>query len=182
MVSDIAVHLVFMPNMPYDISMKNQTLADNKRGLFSYEVLEKYQAGIKLSGPEVKAIKKGSVNLLGSFVSLKQNPQTRSLEAWLMGTHIGKYAPAASEQKTYNPLRPRKLLLTKKEILELAGKTSSAKSSHSKSGLTILPISVYTSNRLVKLEIALTKGKKKYDKREAIKTREFTRRKQRMLK
>ena len=150
-------------------------LAENKKGLFNYEILEKYQAGLKLTGPEVKAAKGGHVNLSGSYVKLIANPKNSSTEAWLIGTHIGKYAPAGHFQKNYDPLQNRKLLLTKKEISSLIGKNATRT-------LTILPISVYTSKSLVKVEIALARGKKKFDKRETIKKREFERRKQQLVK
>ena len=150
-------------------------LAENKKGLFNFEILEKYQAGLKLTGPEVKAAKAGRVNLTGSYVSLLHNPKTGHSEAWLIGTHIGKYAPAGYSQKDYNPIRNRKLLLTKKEINSLLGKNT-------QKTLTIIPISVYTSKSLVKVEIALASGKKKFDKRETIKKREFERSKQSLMK
>jgi len=149
-------------------------LAENKKGLFNYEILEKYQAGLKLTGPEVKAAKGGHINLSGSYIKLVTN-QNNSTEAWLVGTHIGKYAPAGYFQNNYDPLQNRKLLLNKREISSLIGKNATKT-------LTILPISVYTSKSLVKVEIALARGKKKFDKRETIKKREFERRKQQLVK
>ncbi|MFA6304438.1 MAG: SsrA-binding protein SmpB [Patescibacteria group bacterium] len=150
-------------------------LADNKRANFEYTILQKWQAGLKLTGPEVKTAKLGQIDLKGAYVTLESMPGKLMPEAWLVGAHIAKYAPAGYSQNHYNPLRKRKLLLNKKEIAELIGKTK-------QKGLTVLPLLVYTSQRLVKLEIGLGQGKKKFDKRETIKKREFERSKQRLMK
>jgi SsrA-binding protein len=150
-------------------------ITTNKRVAFDHEILEKFEAGIKLTGPEVKTVKKGQIDLKGSYVSLKFNPQTRRTEAWLIGTHISAYAKAGYSQTHYNPLIDRKLLLTKKEINYLIGKTK-------EKGLTLLPLSVYTTtHRLIKISIVLVKGKRKVDKRESLKKKEFERRKQRLV-
>ena len=145
------------------------TLAHNKEAAFHYEILEKFEAGLKLSGPEVKATKLGQINLRGSYVSFIKN------EPFLVNAHINPYKPAAGVQKDYSPTRPRKLLLRQKEINYLRGKTEA-------SGLTIIPLSVYTKNALIKIEIALARGKKIYDKRESIKKREIERQIQRKMK
>lgn len=145
------------------------TLAHNKEAAFHYEILEKFEAGIKLSGPEVKAAKAGQINLRGSYVSFIKN------EPFLVNAHINPYKPAAGAQKDYSPTRERKLLLRRKEINYLRGKTAS-------SGLTIIPLSVYTKNVLIKVEIALARGKKIYDKRESIKKREIQRQMRRMIR
>jgi len=139
------------------------TLATNKKALHDYLVLEKLEAGIQLSGAEVKSVKGGSVNLKGSYVTIDSNGQ-----AWLIGAHISAYRAAGADQKGYDPTHSRRLLLHKKEIGYLIGK------SHER-GLTILPISVYTKGSLIKLELAVARGKKQFDKRETIKKRETDR-------
>ena len=164
-----------MIRLGYYWGMSKKTLADNKRALFDYNILEKWQAGIKLTGPEVKAVKLGHFDLKGSYVSLLSRTGGKLPEAWLVSAHIPKYNKAGYAQDSYNPLRNRKLLLNKKELNELVGKIR-------QKGLTILPMLAYTSQGLVKLEIGLGQGKKKFDKRESIKKREFERSKQRLLK
>ena len=134
------------------------TYAENKRARFDYEIQEEYECGIELSGTEVKAVRNGKVSLLGSFVII------RGGEAFLINANVQPYQEA-NAPKDYDPLRNRKLLLTKKEIRELAD-TEKNKS------LTIVPISLYSKNRKIKMDIAVARGKKKFDKRETIKKRE----------
>jgi SsrA-binding protein len=141
-------------------------LAVNRRAKFDYEILGKYEAGIILFGHEVKAIKSGHVSLKGSYVTLKRTNKTLP-EIYLTNAHISLYK-YASDVKEYNPDRPRKLLLNKQEINRLVGKKS-------EQGLTLVPLKIYTKHSLIKLEFALARGKKKYDKREAIKKRESDR-------
>ncbi len=143
-------------------------LAENKKALFDYEVLEKFEAGILLRGFEAKAIKNGLLNMKGSYITIKNQ------EPFWIGAQISPYQ-AQNTPKDYDPKRPRKLLLNKKEIQYLIGKTA-------QKGLTLVPISVYTKRRLIKLEFALVKSKKKFEKREKIKEREFKRASQRILK
>ena len=143
-------------------------LAENKKALFDYEVLHKFEAGLVLYGFEVKAIKNGLMNLKGSYISIKNE------EAFLVNTLISPYQ-VKNTPKEYNPERPRKLLLSKKEISYLLGKTA-------EKGLTLVPISVYTKGRLIKLEFALVRSQKKFEKREKIKEREFKRNAQRIIK
>ncbi len=138
-------------------------IAKNKNALFNYEVLETYQAGIVLSGPEVKSVKTGHIQLKGSYVTIDANQ-----EVWLIGAYISPYKPAAHSQTSYHPNQRRKLLLNKKEINSLMGKTK-------QKGLTIIPISVYTNKRLIKIDLALARGKTRVDKRETIKKRETAR-------
>ena len=135
--------------------------AENRKARFDYEILEKYEAGIELLGTEVKSVRGGQMSLEGAFVII------RGGEAFLINANIPPYQ-IKNAPKDYDPLRNRKLLLTKKEIAELA------RSEKNKS-LTIVPISVYNKGRKIKLELALVKGKKKYDKRENIKRRETDR-------
>lgn len=145
-----------------------KTITENKKGLCNNEVLEKWTAGIILAGPEVKAVKNGKINLTGSYVSLIPNKKGL-LEVWLKNCHISPYAKAGYSQKNYDPIRPKKLLLNNKEIHYLIGKEKTK-------GLTIIPIRIYIKNGLIKAEIALVKGLKKFDKRELIKKREVERR------
>ncbi|KKQ34615.1 MAG: SsrA-binding protein [Candidatus Nomurabacteria bacterium GW2011_GWB1_37_5] len=137
------------------------TLIENKKARFDYEILEKFDAGIELQGFEVKSIKNNQGKLEGAFVII------RGGEAYLMGVQIPPYQ-AKNTPPQYDPLRNRKLLLTKKEIAELLGKEKAK-------GLTIIPISMYTKGRKIKVSLAVVKGKKKFDKRETIKKRETER-------
>ncbi|OGY53712.1 MAG: SsrA-binding protein [Candidatus Buchananbacteria bacterium RIFCSPLOWO2_01_FULL_46_12] len=146
------------------------TVATNKKALHDYQVLEKIEAGLVLSGPEVKSAKAGSINLTGSYVSIDGQSQ-----AWLVGTHIAPYKPARAHQTDYQANQRRKLLLKKNEIDYLRGKEK-------EKGLTILPISVYTKGSLIKVEVALVRGKKQYDKRQSIKKREIDRQIRRAMK
>ena len=141
----------------------NKIIAANKAGLFNYEVIQTYQAGLVLSGPEVKAAKLGQMSLKGSYVTIDP-----SGEAWLLKSYIAPYKPASGVQAKYDPSDKRKLLLHKKEISSLIGKIK-------QKGLTIIPINVYTKKGLIKTDIALARGKTKIDKREAIKKREVQR-------
>lgn len=137
------------------------TLVTNKRARFDYEILETYEAGVVLSGQEVKSVRGGNVSLAGAFVTIREN------EAWLTNAHIGAYAKAGP-LPGYDPTRSRKLLLQRHEIATLLGKRKQA-------GLTLLPLSLYTKRNHLKLEIGLARGKKKYEKRETIKKRDVDR-------
>lgn len=137
-------------------------LALNKRAKFDYELLEKFEAGLVLTGPEVKSAKAGSVQLKGSFLDI------RGGQLWLKNAHITPYAPAASAQKDYDPTCDRKVLVHKRELKRLIGKKKME-------GLTLVPVCLYLKNNLVKLEFAVAKGKKQYEKRETIKKREVDR-------
>lgn len=145
-----------------------QALALNKRARYDYQILETWQAGLVLKGFEVKAIKTGHISLQGAYVVIKDN------EAFLINAHIPPYQPANTPDD-YDSRRSRKLLLTKREIKSLIGKTK-------QKGLTLLPLRVYNKKGKVKIEIGLGKGKKKRDKRENIKKREAEREMQKMLK
>lgn len=137
------------------------TLANNKDARFSYHILEEFEAGIVLLGPEVKAAKRGDINMQGSYATLRENG------LWLINCHIGPYKPAAALNPA-DPRHERKLLLKKAELGSLVGKLKSE-------GLTLLPLSFYTRSGLVKVALGLGRGKKKYDKRLAIKKRESDR-------
>ena len=139
-------------------------LAKNKKAYYNYEILEKFEAGVSLLGQEVKSIKLRRINLTAGYVVLKNN------EVFLINTNVPPYQPN-NTSVDYNPERPRKLLLNKSEIKYLIGKIQ-------QKSLTLVPLKVYTNKRgKIKIEIALAKGKRKYDKRQAIKKREFEREK-----
>lgn len=137
------------------------TFIKNKKATFNYEILEKFEAGIELFGYEVKSIKNGHGNIEGSHITV------RGGEAFLLNANIPPYQQA-NTPKDYNPERNRRLLLTKKELVELTNLEE-------KKGLTIVPISMYNKKNRIKVEIAVVKGKKKFDKREDIKKRDTQR-------
>jgi SsrA-binding protein len=133
-------------------------LIHNRKANFNYEILERFQAGMELTGPEVKSLRNGQGSLDASFVTI------RGGEAFLIGMTIPPYQ--IKNQKDYEPDRNRRLLLTKTEIEQL---------SNIEKGLTIVPISVYNSKRKIKIEIAAVRGKKQFDKRETLKKRDTER-------
>ena len=136
-------------------------LITNRKAHFNYEIIETYVAGIELFGFEVKSLQKSHGSLEGAYVTI------RGGEAYLIGMFIPPYQPN-NTPKDYEPYRNRRLLLTKKEIMDLA-------SIDQKNRLTIIPLSVYNKSRKIKLDIATAKGKKKFDKRETIKKRDSER-------
>jgi len=140
-------------------------LAQNKKANFDYELLERYEAGLVLFGHEVKAVRAGQVSLKGSFISLRtKNGKT---ELYLVGCQISPYKQAGPLPE-YNQTRERKILLKGEEISRLLGRKQTE-------GLTLIPLQIYTKHSFLKLEFAVARGKKKYDKREAIKKREVDR-------
>jgi len=136
--------------------------AYNKKGAFNYHIHETFEAGIQLTGAEVKSVKAKQLELVGSYVSLRDNG------LWLVGGHITKYRHAARESNE-DPDRTRKLLVKKSELKTLIGKMTSE-------GLTLIPLSLYSKGSFVKVEVALARGKKKADKRESIRKKEADRR------
>lgn len=145
-----------------------KVITENKKALFNYEVLEKFTAGIVLTGQEVKSIKLGRITLLGSFVTLRDN------EIFLVGANVPPYQPK-NLRREYIPTQPRKLLLTRQEIKKIIGKSA-------QKGLTMVPLRVYNASNKIKIEFAIVKGKKQTDKREKIKKRETDREIRRELK
>lgn len=137
------------------------TLARNPRAKYDYHILDTYEAGLVLAGHEVKAVKTGHINLKGSYVSIKNG------EAWLINAQIPPYQPK-NTPADYQPGRTRKLLLNKREIKSLIGQSK-------QKGLTLVPLRVYTKKGKIKLEFALGRGKRQFDKREKIKDRESKR-------
>ncbi|MDD5109998.1 MAG: SsrA-binding protein SmpB [Patescibacteria group bacterium] len=137
------------------------TLAQNRHARHDYAILETLEAGIALTGPEVKSAKSGRITLQGSYVRVD-----RAGQAWLIGCHIAPYPPAGNLRQ--DPLRERRLLLRRPQLKSLVGTLKQP-------GLTFLPLSVYTKGSLIKLELAVARGKREYDKRATIKKREVER-------
>jgi SsrA-binding protein len=135
-------------------------IAKNKKARFNYELGDRYEAGLVLTGSEVKSLRLGKANLSDSYAKLKDG------EAWLMGCHISAYPWAHYDN--HEPERPRKLLLRKPELRKLHGKVA-------EQGMSLIPLALYFKHGLAKVEIALAKGKKSHDKRQAIKEREQNR-------
>ncbi|MEI6191184.1 MAG: SsrA-binding protein SmpB [bacterium] len=146
----------------------SESLIQNKKTYFNYEITEKFTAGIELFGYEVKSIRQKKGQLEGTYVTV------RGGEAFLIGANIPAFQPK-NAPLDFDPTRNRKLLLTKKEIKHLAD-------IEGKKGLTIVAIAVYNGGRKLKLEIGVAKGKKSFDKRETIKKRETDREIRRTLK
>ncbi len=143
-------------------------LIQNKDIFRNYEILETFEAGIELYGFEVKSILTGKGSLKGSYVTYKGR------ELFLVNFYIPPYQKK-NVFKDYDPLRPKRLLLKKREIDYLISKIKTK-------GLTVLPLKIYNKNRLIKVEIAVVRGLKKYEKREKLKEKEFRRVKERILK
>lgn len=141
------------------VSSPSLTFADNKKALFDYEIIEEYEAGIKLLGEEVKSVRNGSVNLKWSYILITKGYPT------LVGVHIGELAWG---MRKIEPKRERAILMNKKEILRLEQKLHEI-------GGTIVPISLYSKGNLIKVRIALAKGKKIWQKKETIKARDLDR-------
>ena len=135
-------------------------ITDNRKAGFDYHILETFEAGLALTGTEVKAIREGRVNLRDSYCRLEK------AEAFLLGAHIGQYSHGG--YAAHDPVRPRKLLLKREELNKLLGRTTER-------GLTIVPLRMYFKRGRVKLAVALAKGKKTFDKRETIRRREAER-------
>lgn len=139
---------------------KVKIAAKNRKARFNYEILDSLEAGIVLTGTEVKSIRQGKVNLSDAFAVIKHD------EVFLKGMHISPYDHG--NRFNVDPLRERKLLLKKQEIYRLKSKTE-------QKGLTLVPLSLYFKNGRVKLDLGIAKGKKLYDKRESIKQDEIDR-------
>ena len=141
--------------------MLMETLATNKKAYFDYEILEKLETGIVLSGMEIKATKTGKASLAGSFAIIRNN------QAYLLNLSIAPYQPKNINFK-YVPDRTRKLLLHKKQITYLLSKKR-------QKNLTLIPLRMYNKNGLIKIELGLAKGKRKFDKRETLKKKDLKR-------
>ena len=139
---------------------KGRDVAVNRRAYHEYFIDEKYEAGVMLTGTEVKSVRNGRTNLRDGYVRIDNG------EAWLENVHISPYAQG--NLMNHEPLRPRKLLLHRKEISSLIGKVKQR-------GYTLIPLRVYFSRNHAKVEVGLARGKREYDKREAIAEREAKR-------
>ena len=137
-----------------------KVVATNRKAKFEYFLIETFEAGISLQGSEIKSIRAGQISLKEAYV------QTDGEEAWLMSAHIAPYEQAS--RFNHDPVRPRRLLLHKREIRQLWDSVR-------QKGMTIIPTRVYLKDGRAKVEIALARGKKSYDKREAIKKRDSAR-------
>ncbi len=138
----------------------DRDVAVNRRAYHDYFVDEKYEAGVMLTGPEVKSVRNGRANLRDGFVRIDNG------EAWLENVHISPYVQA--NVLNQEPLRPRKLLLHRKEISSLIGKVK-------QKGYTLIPLRLYFTRNHAKVEVGLARGKRQYDKREAIAARDAKR-------
>jgi len=138
----------------------------NKKANFDYELGEKFEAGIELTGPEVKSAKLGQVDMGGTHVKVQSSRFKGQNEMWLVGMQIFPYKHA--DNTKYDPRRSRKLLLHQKEILALVAKMK-------QSGRLLIPTAIYTRGSWIKVELALARGKRKYEKREKIKKRDEAR-------
>ena len=138
-----------------------RTVVSNRKARHDYEILERFETGIVLTGAEVKSLRGGRGSLSEAYA------RVRGTEVWLEGMHIPPYEQAM-DKRTYDPVRPRKLLLHRKEIERLIGKTAER-------GLALVPLRVYFSHGLAKTELALGRGKRTYEKRHAIAEREHQR-------
>ncbi len=145
-----------------------QTYATNEKAHFDYHILETLEAGLVLTGHEVKSIKGGRCSIKGAYVKIVGK------EAWLLGATVSPYQ-AGNVPLGYDQQRSRKLLLKKKELNYLIGKSQ-------EKGLTLVPVKLYNKNGLIKLEVGIGRGKKKSDKREKIVERETQRKIERALK
>ncbi|MBN1485924.1 MAG: SsrA-binding protein SmpB [Chloroflexia bacterium] len=138
-----------------------KTIAVNRKARHDYEVLETYEAGLVLTGSEIKSIRDGRVNLRGGYARIRDN------EFWLLDVHISPYKEAG-EHYGHEPGRPRKLLLHRREIRRLIGKLD-------RGGLTLIPLRLYIKGRWAKVELGLCRGRREYDRREAIAKRQARR-------
>lgn len=146
--------------MPTAKKSGKKSLARNKKALHEYHVVEAWEAGIVLTGPEVKSIRAGKASLAESFGRVDRG------EVWLYDMHVSPYDPASLWNT--DPVRPRKLLLHAREIRKLIGATK-------EKGLTLVPLELYTDHGLIKVSLALVRGKKLHDKREDLKRKDAER-------
>lgn len=140
--------------------MGNKVIATNRKAHFEYFLLEHFEAGISLQGSEIKSIRAGQISLTEAYVRVDER------EAWLMNAHIAPYDPAS--RNNHDPKRPRRLLLHRRQIREIWDAVR-------QKGVTVIPVQVYLKEGRAKLDIAIAKGKKLYDKRSEIAKRDFER-------
>jgi SsrA-binding protein len=137
-----------------------RTVSDNRRARFNFEIMERAEAGLVLTGTEIKSVRAGKANIRDSFA------QVRDGQMWLQNMHISPWTSGGPWN--HEPVRPRRLLLHRGEILRI-GKTAAQK------GLTIVPLRIYIKGHVAKVEVALAKGRRQYDKRKVIQQRETDR-------
>ena len=151
-----------MPSKKKKIAAKeqpnNRTITFNRQATFNYEILDRYEAGLALTGTEIKSIRAGRVDLRDAYA----RPQDGEL--WLLNSHVAQYDPASIFN--HEPRRPRKLLLHRDEIEKLTDEVS-------QKGLTIVALRLYIKNHVAKVELGLARGKRQFDKRRAIRDREM---------
>jgi SsrA-binding protein len=153
------------PPQPFD---KQKVVAENRRARFDYFVEERFEAGIQLTGTEVKSLRGGQGSIAESYATVDGD------EIWLINSHIPEYSHG--NRLNHEPKRPRKLLLKQREISKLRG-------SIERQGLTLVPLSIYfNASGRAKVELALARGKKAHDKRDTIKERDWKREQQRLLR
>ena len=136
----------------------NRVITSNRQAFFNYEILDRYEAGLALTGTEIKSVRAGQVDLREAYARSMEG------EMWLMNSHIAQYDPASIYN--HDPRRPRKLLLHREEITKLADEAA-------QKGLTIVALRLYIKNHVAKVELGLARGKRQYDKRRAIRDREM---------
>ena len=144
--------------------MNVKIVSKNRKALFEYFILEKFEAGIALMGSEIKSVRAGKVSLQEAYIKLDEQ------QAWLVNAHIASYQ--AASYSDHDPKRPRRLLLNKKEIRLMWNEVR-------QKGVTVIPVSMYLKDGKAKLEIALAKGKKLYDKRRGIADKDMKREQER---
>lgn len=144
-----------------------KVVSQNRKAFYDYSIEESYEAGIVLTGTEIKSIRAGRVNLKDGYARPDKG------ELWLYNVHIARYE--AGSRANHEPTRPRKLLLHRRQINELAGRVT-------QKGYTLVPLKLYFKKGIAKVEIGLARGKKRYDKRESIARREAEERMDRALK
>jgi len=149
-----------MANKPSEKEPATRLLAQNRRARHDYEIVETMEAGIALSGTEVKAVRTGKVQLKDSFV------EVRNGQAWLVGVHISPYSHGNREN--HLPERDRRLLLKRRQIDKIFGRSQIK-------GMTVVPLSIYLKGNWIKVEIAMAQGKRQYDKRQAEREKELDR-------
>lgn len=142
-------------------------ISENKKANFDYEIIDRFFAGLVLNGQEVKSIKTSGASLNGTYVSFQRQKETGPLELFWIGANIPPYQPG-NIMSNYDVKRPRKLLLTKKEINYLIGKTKVR-------GLTLVPLKLYDNKAKLKLEFGIGRGRKKFNKKELLKNRDADR-------
>lgn len=142
--------------------------AENRKARHDYETLESFEGGLELLGHEAKSVRTGGAKLAGAYLSIRNG------QLWLTGAHISRYAKATPKEE-YDPDRARRVLMHRKELENLAGKTQ-------QKGLTLVPFSLYSRGRHIKLSFGLCRGRKTYDKKEKLKGRDIDRETRRVLR